>query len=214
MRIDLKTVGSQITSSGLTHVEGLADKQAGPTCGFEAVENIIQLFRGNNSTLSERWLIPRAQQYGFALPGPGGLLLAISGYQTLLSEFGITSQWYPVDHQQVFLPALKQNRPILPIGEGFRLNPFLYSAPGFLHAIVLTNYFTNDSEAEVLGYVGLDSHIVSREVSWWLSNIHESAMSAGASIGHGPALITDMPATWTSHAKYYRTRSDKLEPVY
>jgi hypothetical protein len=70
--IELKKTASQIRFKGFTKVPLPADTQRGPTCGFEAIETIIQLFHGVGNDLTERELLPWAHRYGAAAPIAGG----------------------------------------------------------------------------------------------------------------------------------------------
>lgn len=79
----------EISFTGLTAVEPLADLQAGPTCGFEAIENFIQLYNpGFSNTLSDYL------QHSELFDGGGqmvanGMTLDPRHYQHILGDFGI-----------------------------------------------------------------------------------------------------------------------------
>src|SRR5262245_27148068 len=138
--IDSRTIGNHVRFTGYTNVELFADQQTGPTCGFESVDNIIQLFQPRSDDLTQRDLLPRAQQYGYALDSDDGLWLDPRGYQHLLADYGIAARWYPFDYQQVVIPALRSNRGVLVVGDAHNLNQEAYPSQGSGHAFVLTNY--------------------------------------------------------------------------
>src|SRR4029450_13699078 len=119
--LDSRKIGSQIRFTGFIDVKPFADEQTGPTCGFEAVENIIQLFHRVGDDLTERELLPRARHYGFAHPGPNGFALDVRGYPRILTDFGVIARWYPFDYQQVVIPALRLNRGVLVVGDAHAL---------------------------------------------------------------------------------------------
>lgn len=210
--IDRRNMSSQIRFRGAIHIEPLADKQQGPTCGFEAIENIIQLFHNVPNNLTETDLIRRAASYQGARPAPGGYSLDVRVYRRLLQDYGIPSQWYPFDHLQVILPALLQNRAVLVVGDAYYLNPQAY-ALGSPHAFVLTNYYTDESEYYVLGYLGIDSNFEKQEMAWLYQNVEIAAQTQ--KVSSLPVLITDIPINWPSKAKYCKMLSTgHMIPVY
>jgi hypothetical protein len=212
--IDARTVGTQVQFSGLSYVERLADKQIGPTCGFEAIENIIQLFRREENDLTERYLIPRSDQLGFTQYDNRGPSLALQGYIPLLKDFNIPAQWYPFDHRQVIIPALRSNRGVLAVGDATFLNQQLYPAVGSWHAFILTNFYTDQSTNFIIGYVGIDSNIARAEVFWPLDSVGGALSTFSVIRKHPPVLLTDNPTTWKSTAKfYYQTALGNLLPA-
>jgi len=207
-----KTV-SQMRFAGAAQVEPIADQQIGPTCGFEALENLIQLFYPTDNNFAQRELLPLARDAGCLVRGSDGDSLALKGYQPLLAHFGITARWYPLDHQQVLIPALHANRGVLAIGPGYALNPNVY-APNGIHAIVITNYYTDEPALQVLGYVGIDSNFPNQQTLWPWQAIEASLTWAQRYYLRLPLLITDAPIRWPSIARYYRLlRSGHLESV-
>jgi hypothetical protein len=213
--IDKRQVSSCISFSGHAHVEPIADKQAGPTCGFEAIENIIQLFRRSDDDLTDRDLLPRAQRYGFAQKGsPGGYSLDRRGYLQILGDFGIAAKWYPFDHLQVVIPALRENRGVLLVGDAHCLNEQAYPDPGW-HAFILTNYYTDESGMFIMGYVGIDSNFPRQETHWPCQAVEASAAHAvQGGLTARPVLVTDATGNWPETAKFYRLmKSGQLAPV-
>jgi len=210
-----RTIAKQPQFSGLAHVEPIADKQEGPSCGFEAIENIIQLFHRLGNDLTRRELLPLAQWYGVAASEPDGFALDVSGYQPLLADFGITARWYPFNAAQVVIPALNANRGVLVVGDAHSLDARTYPRAGSGHAFVLTNYYTDEAGELILGFVGLDSNFARTEIAWPAERV-EAAAAWGAlnAVGY-PVLVTDAPATWPSVARYYRQlRTGQLVPVF
>src|SRR5689334_6776747 len=94
---------------GAVNVAPLADRQVGPTCGFEAIENIIQLFRPLGNDLVEKDLLVRARFYGVSHLSSRGESLDVNGYARILIDYGIVSYWYPFDVYNIVLPALMAN---------------------------------------------------------------------------------------------------------
>jgi hypothetical protein len=228
-RFDIRNASRNIAFKGFTHIEPIADKQTGPTCGFEAIENIIQLFyKDTPNNLSETDLLPWAKTHQVQVgndkqelavdvsehPERPAYVLNHLGYIPILAKYGISAQRYEFNHLQVIIPALQQNKGILLIGDAHCLNPAAYR-PNSYHAFILTNYFVDESETNILGYVGIDSNFANKETSWYCQNVEDAAAVAAQRITKLPVLITDMPGNWPSTAKYYRLlQSGKFEPVY
>jgi hypothetical protein len=202
--LDSRSIGNQVRFSGYTNVDLFADQQTGPTCGFEAVENVIQLFHPQHNALTQQDLLPRAQHYGYARDSDEGLWLDPRGYQHLLADYGIAARWYPFDYRQVVIPALRSNRGVLVVGDAHRLNPGLYPSPDSGHAFVLTNYFTEESGVYILGYVGIDSNVPGRETPWGYECVEAAAAWAAGHVMRCPVLVTDQPGNWRMTAQFYR----------
>lgn len=212
--LNLADVNKQITFSGATRVAPLADKQTGATCGFEAIENIIQLFLNVGNNLVEADLLPRALARGVAMPGAGEYRLSIHGYLKILEEYGIPARWYPFDYRQVVIPAQWNNRGVLVVGDAHYLNPQMYPRQLSWHAFVLTNYYTDQSGYHLIGYIGLDSNVPKTEVAWPFQSVESAASWAAQGMGT-PVLVTEIPFNWPSRAKYYRLdNTGQLEPIY
>jgi hypothetical protein len=194
------------------NIASIADQQRGPTCGFEAVENIIQLFHDLNNNLSESDLLLRAMGYGAVLNTPGGRALHINAYQRILLDYGIASAWYPFD-PLVLSSALYNNHGVLAIGEAYYLKPEMYSGGG-AHAFVLTNYCTDTSRHHIVGYTGIDSNLANVEVRWPRQNVERALHEGGRRFGT-PLLITARPANWFSKPRYYVMHGQgQLWPAY
>jgi hypothetical protein len=149
--LEIKRISNKIQFSGATRTASISDKQEGPTCGFEAIENIIELCRPEYSgrDLVREDLLKRAHVYK-AIDEEGGL--RVEAYQAILYDYGILSYWYAFHHYGVVLPALLNNRGVLVIGDAYYLNPRSYRRRGSGHAFVLTNFYTEESGNYVLGY--------------------------------------------------------------
>ncbi len=74
--------------AGVASIAPIADQQFGPTCGFEAIENVIQLFHNIGNDLFQRDLLPRAKTYGALIPTSNGYVLNPAFYQQILLESG------------------------------------------------------------------------------------------------------------------------------
>jgi hypothetical protein len=194
----------------------LADQQKGPTCGFEAIENIIQLFYDIGNDLLESDLLQRAESYGAAVPMPeGGVALDIRAYESILQDYRISSNWYPFDPAQVVIPALANNRGVLAVGDVHCLYPDPNLRVGSNHAFVLTNFYTDQSEQYVVGYVGLDSNFAQTEVFWPHHNMARALQWASQNVVSLPVLITDAQFPGPNKARYYKvTNTGLAAPVY
>ncbi len=213
--LDKRNASHQIAFKGFTHLEPIADRQTGPTCGFEAIENIIQLFQRTENNLTEKDLQPRADHYGFASQGAEGYSLSMQGYLPILADYGISAQWYPFDHLQVIIPALHDNRGVLLVGDAYYLNSQAYHNLQSWHAFILTNYYTDESGIFVLGYVGIDSNFAHQETFWPYQNVEAAAAHMAQRLMPCPVLVTDTPGNWPSTARFYRLlKTGQLVPVH
>lgn len=173
----------QISFQGLGNVGVLADRQKGPTCGYETIENIIQCFCPYlNDTLSDR-----LQDYypGSEYPGSKGGM-ELEDYQRALEAYNIPSHWTRFNHQEI-MEALNSNRPVAFIGDAHSLDAISYPEPQSLHAITLTDVCI-DVDGNVIGYKGIDSNFLGEEKVWSLEQI------AQANQYYGKVLITDKSA--------------------
>lgn len=208
--LDIRQCHRQIRFRGAVDVAPLADQQKGPTCGFEAVENIIQLFHPTGNDLVETDLLRRAQYYGMAK----NYILNIRVYRQLLFDYHIPASWFPFDFAQVIVPALWNNRGVLVVGDAHYLNPQVYP-PDSCHAFVLTNYYVDETEFFILGFAGLDSNFAGQECIWSLASIGQSLSWAVHHVTPTPVLVTSMPINWPHRARYYRQmRTGQYIPVY
>lgn len=172
---------------GVKTPRSIIDKQVGAECGFEAIENVIQLVHLTGNDISERDLKPRAIQGRHALLRDGDLLLDIRGYQPLLAAHGIASTWVKFD-RSTLVAAIRQNRVAVAIVNPYYLDPKKYPLWGDLHAIVLTNFVT-DPQRKFLAYAGIDSNSGGEERRWAIGAVEDGITAAG--LGH--VLITDTP---------------------
>lgn len=185
-------------TGGLRSVTGLVDRQTGPTCGFEAVENVIQMFRPAANSLSSTHLIGMASRIQALTLTAQGPCLATSGYLPLLAKFGIASTWHLFNHQ-VLLNALHEDRIAIAVVDAHQIDSDTYPEAGSFHAVVVTNIALNSNQEQVVGYVGVDSNHPGSERVW-----EANAMAWGASlVQRGSLLITNKPARWHNKAPYY-----------
>ncbi len=211
--IDLRRASSQIRFSGASLVAPIADEQHGPTCGFEALENVIQLFY-RVGDISETDLVARARNYKGLSKVEGGYAPKVSVYQRLLADYNIAAHWYPFDFLNVIIPALAANRVILALGEGYPLNPVAYVERNVGHAYIITNYYTDETGYYFGGCVGIDSNFANRESVWNYQSIQESVSWSIQQGLNTPLLITDNPVNWPIKARFYRMlRTGQLVPV-
>lgn len=192
----------QIRFSGAAHIAPLADKQHGPTCGFESIENLIQLFRPAGNNLTETDLIPRARHYGLTVENLDGPTLAMQGYLPILTDYHIPAAWYPVDFQQVIVPALLNNLGVVAIGDAYPLNPSDYP-PNAAHAFLIANLVVDVSEQFIVGFSGIDSNFA--QESWWPFDAVYRALAWGTNyLAPTPVLVTGVPIQWPGRARYYK----------
>jgi len=208
-------IQNQITFMGLKDVEVLADKQVGPTCGFEAIENIIQLFHRVGNDLSQTDLLPRARTVGAAVRCPTGEALDIHAYNWLLGQYGIPATWYAFNHNNVLLPAVSLNRGVILIVHAPYLDPLTYPDPSNVsHAIVLTHYYVNEFTGLIEGYVGMDSNVEHKVVAWPHEFVEQAVLWVLQHITPEPVLVTDIPVTWPSPTSYYiHNAANQVVPV-
>jgi hypothetical protein len=183
--------GHEISFKGFTAVEPLADLQVGPTCGFEAIENFIQLGNpGCNNTLSDYL------QQSELFDGGGNLLmdgvtLDPAHYQHILSDFGIGTQWYDFSHDTL-AQAIEGNRGVLAVGDAHFLDPSSYSSKNAYHAFMITD-ITRGPSGEITDYKGLDSNFLQKEVHWSPEAIEKALRH---SLLRQPLLISMQEMKW------------------
>jgi hypothetical protein len=201
--IDLRQYQRQLRFSGAAHIQQLADKQKGPTCGFEAIENLIQLFHTAGNDLAETVLIPKALQNGYVRHEKDGLHLPLHGYRPILAGFGMDAYWFPPDFYNVIIPALNCNLSIVVVGNAYFLAPYTY---GMIrpHAFLISNYCVNPTRHFVEGLVGLDSNFAGQECQWSIQSIQQALYWMVQNIMPTPVLVTAQPIRWTNKAPYYR----------
>jgi hypothetical protein len=187
---------------GPSLVHSIADRQRGPTCGLEAVENVIQLFRPARNDLLETHLIPLAARHGTLVQDPGGFRLETRGYKALLKRFGVAATWHAFDHHTL-VAALQQNRVAIAVVDAHTLAPGFYPSPRSWHAVVVTNYVSDKRHVSLLGYVGIDSNFPGEELWWEADDIMLPQGFVFPSL-----LITDSPAAWSSTADHYVRLAD------
>lgn len=173
----------------------IIDQQRGTECGYEAVENALQLVLLLDNNVSERELKVRAVWQGYALSHQGKLYLDVRGYKPLLRAYGVESTWVPF-HWNTLTAALRENRVAIAVVDPHLLDPESYSAGGDLHAIVVTNFLT-DVNRNLLGYVGIDSNFGEQERRWRREQFEAAVAAAG-----GWILVTDGPIHPTYWATY------------
>jgi hypothetical protein len=197
-----------LETGGPILVEMLADQQKGPTCGPEAVENLIQLFHPLPNSLSDTDLLWRAQARGGVLWQPDGPYLEPWAYQGLLADYGITAEWHAYD-AQALVNALQANRGVLAVVDAHHLRPQFYPNPESWHAVAVTNIIT-DTSRRVLEFVGIDSNFPGTQQRWSL----RAFGTAASSWMYTPLLITTQPMRWSRSANcYVRQRDGSLVPV-
>lgn len=148
----------------------LVDRQNGPECGIEALENLIQCYWPLSNALSETSLKLIAQQQGYLFPD-GSLDLA--GYIPLLHRFRITARWVTFNHGDL-IAALKQHRRAIAAVDAYWIDYPTY-VPESGHAIVLTRSVTSPDHSIVHAYRGFDSNFAGQERQW-----DAAAMERGA----------------------------------
>ena len=209
--LDLKNISHQVRFKGVTNESTISNKQQGPTCGFEAIANIIELcipeYAGRDLVKEE--LFGRAQRYG-AVDQQGAL--AICAFQRILQDYSISALWYPFDHYQVILPALLNNLGVLIVGDAYFLNSEVYQQSGS-HAFILTNYYTEESGHYIVGYTGVDSNFSFQrrdgqfregENFWPYQRVENAARGLASYYANSPVLITSQQSRWPDAVRYYR----------
>lgn len=195
------------STGGRSYLQSIIDLQQGPTCGLEAVENVVQMFFSARNNLQDTHLIPFAKQHGTLVPDSGGSWLHPSGYQPLLAEFGIGTNWYDFDHK-VLVTALRANRVVIAVVDAHQIDRESYP-PESGHAVVITNYVLDPTRKRVVGYVGMDSNHSGEERAWSASALKRAALFPD----HAPLLITDAPGRVPKNADFYILWNGALLPV-
>lgn len=188
---------------GIDGIAAIADRQIGPTCGLEAVENIVQLFLSAPNNLSQTTLGPMASQLGYLVWGAQGPMLVAAAFQPLLARFGIPTQWVSLDHQHL-VNALAQNRVAIAVVDAHHLNPRAYPLRNSWHAIIITNFVTDAGGQWVLRYAGIDSNFSGQMAFWPWETLDNAARAAGDT----PLLITNRPAKFGRHNVRFTQQAD------
>jgi hypothetical protein len=189
---------------GVIHIESIIDQQEGSMCGFEAVENVLQLYVPVDNSVSHTDLVARAHKYG-ALGWTGSsYFLDIAGYEPLLRDYGIGSRWTPFSHEAL-IDAVWSNRVAIVLVDGCQLDPESYSSPNSFHVVVVTNLVTDATRRTALAYVGIDSNFGGRQREWPLDLLARAAEACP----HRSMLVTDAPARWPHRSAHYVQLPDK-----
>lgn len=180
-----------ISFLGFSHVERLADIQAGPTCGFEALENIIQLNNPNilNSLSDE---LQYHEYYDGGLVSSGAL--NTSHYQHILNSHNIPSHWNNFSHENI-INAIEHDHGVLAIGKAHSLNPMVYPDLEGNHAFVITDVIRDDF-GQITHYKGIDSNFENQETIWPVENIEDALTKIDS---RPQLLITDRPLNWNNY---------------
>lgn len=201
----------ELRFGGATQVQVLADAQQGPTCGLEAIENVIQLFNQVGNDLVEQSLLQKAKAYG-AIRGSS---LDVNAYTQLLKDYGIVAHWYPYDPFRIIIPALSNDRAALVVLDAYNLDPGRYLRRERGHAVVLTNYCTDITGTTLIGYIGIDSNVPNIESYWPRTNFENAISWTIQRLMPTPVLITDAQTNWPYKAKFYKlSDSGQLVPVH
>jgi len=189
-------------TGGPVMVESLADAQQGPTCGFEAVENVIQLFRPVPNSISGTDLLWRADGRGGVLWQDDGPVLEPWAYQGLLADYGVAAEWQVYD-AQALVNAVQANRGVLAVVDAHQLRPSYYPSPESWHAVTVTNVIA-DPHDHVVEFVGLDSNFPGKQQRWKLN----AFTNAASSWMYTPLLITTQPIRWRRRISHYLRQWD------
>jgi hypothetical protein len=167
----------------------IVERQTGPECGFEAIENFLQCYWPLSNALSEISLKFLAQQRGYLLPDGS---LDVNGYIPLLQQFRITARWAAFDHGEL-ISALRQHRRVIAVVDAHQID-YLNYIPESGHAIVLTRSVTNNAHSIVHAYRGFDSNFEGEERQWDAAAMERAAdFSAPSSL-----LIADQAVPVTA----------------
>lgn len=181
----------EVSFTGLTAIEPIADIQKGPTCGFEAIENIIQLSSLNyNNSLSE--YLQHSELFdGGAVSVNGGFALNPEHYRHILHDFGVETDWHQFNNQTL-VNAISENKGILAVGDAHYLDANSYPEINSFHAFVITDADFDDNGC-VIKYKGIDSNFPNAETRW-------SPDSIKLALDHSPIrmplLISNHEMNW------------------
>lgn len=184
-----RSLDDAVRFSGLVDVSHVASGQEGPTCGFEAIESLIRLYRPDvnqqyGSSLSDVDLISRASAAGFAFVQSDGMALHPAGYRFLLAEYGLPSHFMPWfgdgSMPYPYLTAvLRAGRLAMVVAAPRQLDPQTYHGvpESARHALVVSNYVVDGATGLLDALVGIDSNLVGRQVVWPLANFDKATTS-------------------------------------
>ena len=183
---------------GVIDVEGIIDQQVGATCGFEAVENVLQLYVPVGNDASHTHLVALAHAYG-ALGWDGkSHILDLAAYVPILRDYGIPSHWEPFSHEAL-IDVVWNNRVAIVLADGHQLDVRKYPAPKMWHTVVVTNLLTDPTRRTALAYVGIDSNFAGRQVAWRLDVMDRAARVCP----HRSMLVTDIPSPWPHRSAHF-----------
>jgi len=200
-----------ISFAGFRKTKKIVDRQNGPECWLEAMENLIQLYIGDKSGASNQStekklreiLANNKARYGYYtyIDEEGQLADNVSSaesYKTLLDDVGIPVSWYPFSHATL-VKALALDRCVL-----LRVKAFVYYYPGRSiqsyvndkshHAIVVSDSAIVNG---VEGYYILDSNLTD-ELFLPKDVLELAAVTHPAANVNMSMLITDGPAKWNN----------------
>ena len=182
-----------ISFKGFEKTERIADKQNGPVCWLEAIENLVQLDNPYISNdFSEKLIRAMIEDnYQGYNPQKRNVRDAHIHYPEILRACGIEADWYNFDHD--FLRSvLQQNRGVFLMGFCQFLQQ--YNGQQDTHAIVLTDAKIDGQNC--LWYYGIDSNFPKTTCYWPWNQIQDFALSY-VNTWHLPALlVTRKPMRW------------------
>ncbi|HEX6037763.1 hypothetical protein [Longimicrobium sp.] len=183
---------------GVGRPDQFVEMQSGPECGFEAVENAIQMILPASNDVSELDLKPWAHQNGFVTWAGDQATFAVAGYQPALRRWGIDCAWTAVNHVHL-ANTLRQNRVTIGVVDGNVLDPATYRDPRSYHAIVITNLIsTADPAIPIIGYCVVDSNFPA-QIRRFRAEHLAAALTA---YGPTPLLVTHVPVAPENQANY------------
>lgn len=193
---------------GVPDLSWIVDLQGANRCGFEAVENVIQLCRGGSNEISESALFPVAREAGWVCwEHPEGPRLFHHGYAPLLERFGIRATWHAMDPAPL-VHALAAHRVAIATVEMSIVDPAAYGEPCY-HAVVVTKHVL-DPAGRLVGYVGLDSNFPRQQRYWDAAAFARAADPPP----HPSLLITEDPTHGVERIRHYLLRGPRhLEAV-
>ena len=135
-----------LSFKGFREVSLVADRQVGPTCGYEMLENSIQLMingktGANNqlSTVMQKMVAQNPLEWGavkIAYEGKFYWMLPFGKYPKMLGEFKIDSGLSRFSHEKL-QRAVAENRPVIVCGDVGALPNYEQNG---IHAVVITDW--------------------------------------------------------------------------
>jgi len=166
-------------------IEIIADLQYGPTCGLEAIENMIQAANPNISNNISDYLQHHLALKGINLRTEG---LPMELYQDILGMYDIQSHWTSFNHDTILNNLNRFGGTVAITGDGYYVDSANLT-PKSWHAITLTDPWRVEGQG-LIGYVGIDSNHPNQAYGYTFQQIENMVKNGNKNWKHfGQVLI-------------------------